>query len=49
MGYQGVKTVLKAIKHEPIKEKMVDSGMTVVTKANLQTPEVQKLLNPAKK
>ncbi len=49
MGYKGVKTVLKAIKKEPITEKVIDSGMTVVTKDNLQTPEVQKLVNPAKK
>lgn len=49
MGYLGVKTVLKAIKKEPIDKKVIDSGMTVVTKANLQTPEVQKLVNPAKK
>lgn len=44
MGYQGVKTVLKAIKKEPITQTFVDSGMTVVTKANLNTPEVQKLV-----
>ena len=49
MGYKGVKTVLKAIKKEPITDKVIDSGMTVVTKANLQTPEVQKLVNPTKK
>lgn len=46
MGYKGVKTVLKAIRKQPITEKFIDSGMTVVTKANLDTPEVQKLVNP---
>jgi len=46
MGYKGVKTALKAIKKEPIGEKFINSGMTVVTKANLNTPEVQKLVNP---
>lgn len=44
MGYQGVKTALKAIKKEPIAQTFINSGMTVVTKANLNTPEVQKLV-----
>lgn len=44
MGYKGVKTVLKAIKKEPITETFINSGMTVVTKDNLNTPEVQKLV-----
>ena len=48
MGYKGVIAVLKAIKKETITEKKVDSGMTVVTKDNLNTPEVQKLVNPGK-
>lgn len=46
MGYKGVKTVLKAIKKEPVTDKFIDSGMTVVTKDNMNTPEVKKLLNP---
>ncbi len=46
MGYKGVMTCIKAIKKEPIAEKFVNSGMTVVTAANLHTPEVQKLVNP---
>ncbi len=45
MGYLGVQTALKACQSEPV-EKRIDTGVTVVTKANLQTPEVQKLLNP---
>lgn len=48
MGYKGVKTVLNAIRKKPIGEKFINSGMTVVTKENLQTPEVQKLVNPGK-
>ncbi len=48
MGLQGVLTAVKAIKGEAITAKMVDSGLTVVTKDNLNTPEVQKLLNPGK-
>jgi len=46
MGYQGVKTVFKAIKKQPITTKFIDSGVKVVTKENLNTPEVQKLLKP---
>ena len=46
MGYKGVKTALMAIKKQPIPEKLVDSGLKVVTKANLETPEIQKLLHP---
>jgi ribose transport system substrate-binding protein len=48
MGYKGVKTVLNAIRKKPIGEKFINSGMTVVTKDNLQTPDVQKLVNPGK-
>ncbi len=46
MGYQGVETVLKAIKKETIDKKLQDSGVMVVTKDNLNTPDVQKLLKP---
>jgi len=45
MGYLGVQTAIKACRGEAV-EKRIDTGVTVVTKANLQTPEVQKLLNP---
>ncbi len=44
MGYKGVKTVLQAIKKQPIPAAFIDSGMTVVTKENLNSPEVQKLV-----
>lgn len=46
MGYKGVQTVLKAIHKQAVTERFIDSGMTVVTKENLNTPEVQKVLNP---
>jgi ABC-type sugar transport system, periplasmic component len=46
MGYKGVKYALKAIRKEPISEKFINSGMTVVTKDNLTSPEVDKLINP---
>jgi ribose transport system substrate-binding protein len=48
MGYKGVKTVLNVIRKKPVAEKFINSGMTVVTRANLNTPEVQKLVNPGK-
>lgn len=46
MGYQGVKTVLKAIKKQTIDKKFIDSGVKVITKENMKTPEMQKLLKP---
>ena len=46
MGFQGVKTVLKAIRKQPVNEKFIDSGVTVVTKENFNSPEVQKLIKP---
>ncbi|HZO91177.1 MAG TPA: ABC transporter substrate-binding protein [Chthonomonadaceae bacterium] len=48
MGYEGVKTVIKAIRRQPIPDKQIDTGVTVVTKDNLNTPDVQKLLKPTK-
>ncbi|HEV2474373.1 MAG TPA: ABC transporter substrate-binding protein, partial [Chthonomonadales bacterium] len=44
MGFQGVNTVLKAIRGEPITQKFIDSGVTVVTMQNLNDPKVQKLV-----
>ena len=49
MGYLGVKAVLKAIRKQPIDKRFVDSGVSVISKANENTPESQKLLNPLKK
>ncbi len=45
MGYRGVKAAVDAIKGVTV-EKRIDTGVTVVTQENLNTPEVQKLLNP---
>lgn len=45
MGYAGVKTAVAAARGEPV-SKEVDTEVKIVTKANLDTPEVQKLLNP---
>lgn len=46
MGYLGVKAAMDAIAKKPV-EKRIDTGVTVVTLENLNTPEVQKLLNPS--
>ena len=45
MGYDGVKTALDVINGKQV-EKRIDTGVTVVTMENFETPEVQKLLNP---
>lgn len=44
MGYEGVKTALKAIKKEKIEPKNIDTGVSIVTKANMDTPEMKELL-----
>jgi len=46
MGYKAVKTALKAIKKETV-EKKVDSGLKVVTKENLETPENSEAAAPS--
>jgi len=45
MGYEGVKAAVDAVNGKPV-EKRIDTGVTVVTMENVDTPEVQKLLNP---
>jgi len=45
MGYDGVKTALAASKGEPVTAN-VDTGATLVTKANLSSARSQELLNP---
>ena len=45
MGYDGVKTALAASKGEKV-EKTIDTGVTVITKANMEEPRSQELLNP---
>ncbi len=48
MGYEGVKTALRAANGETIDPRVIDTGVTVVTAENLDTPEIQKLLDPTK-
>ncbi len=45
MGYDGVATALQVIKGEQV-PKRIDTGVTIVTKENLNKPEVRKLLKP---
>lgn len=45
MGYLGVKAAIDAIHGQPV-EKRIDTGVTVVTMENINTPEIHKLLNP---
>lgn len=45
MGYEGVQTAVAAISGEEV-ERNIDTGVTVVTMENFDTPEVQALLYP---
>jgi len=45
MGYLAVKTLVEARQKHPV-EKRIDTGVTVVSAANLKQPEVQELVNP---
>ena len=44
MGYDGVKTAVAYLKGQPIKQR-IDTGVYMVTKENLDTQEIQKLLD----
>ncbi|MBN1350991.1 ABC transporter substrate-binding protein [candidate division KSB1 bacterium] len=43
MGYLGVKSAMKALKGEPV-EKRIDTGVYIVTRENLNSPEIKRLL-----
>lgn len=43
MGYEGVKAAVAVLKGQPVKP-TIDSGSALITKANLKTPEVTRLL-----
>lgn len=45
MGYLGVMTVVNHAEKKPI-EKRIDTGVTMVTKENMEQPEIKDLLNP---
>jgi ribose transport system substrate-binding protein len=46
MGYLGVRTAVAILQGKPV-EKDVDTNVKLVTKQNLETPEIKQLLNPA--
>jgi ribose transport system substrate-binding protein len=45
MGYLGVRTMVESLLGKPV-EKRVDTGVTLVTLDNLNSPEIQTLLHP---
>ena len=45
MGYLGVKTIVSYLNKQPI-EKRVDTGETLVTRENMNQPEIKELLAP---
>lgn len=45
MGYLGVKTIVAHLRGEPI-EKVVDTGVVLATRDNMDTPEIRALLSP---
>ena len=45
MGYLGVRTMVDNLLGKPV-EKKIDTGVMLVTKENMQVPEVQALLHP---
>jgi ribose transport system substrate-binding protein len=45
MGYLGVKTMVDSLLGRPVSKK-IDTGVMLVTKENMGTPEVQTLLHP---
>ncbi|HVS53322.1 MAG TPA: substrate-binding domain-containing protein [Opitutaceae bacterium] len=46
MGYLGVQTAVAKLQGKPVDHE-VDTDVKIVTKENLETPEVKKLLNPS--
>ena len=49
MGYEGVMAAIDAINKKPAAKRFSDSGVTVVTMKNYNTPEVQQVLFPSKR
>jgi ribose transport system substrate-binding protein len=45
MGYLGVRTMADHLLGKQV-EKRIDTGVTMVTKENLDTPDIQTLLHP---
>jgi ribose transport system substrate-binding protein len=45
MGYLSVMAIVDHIEKKPV-EKKVDTGVVMVTKENMETPEIKELLSP---
>jgi ribose transport system substrate-binding protein len=45
MGYLGVKTMVAHLRGETI-EKVIDTGVVLATRDNMDTPEIRALLSP---
>jgi len=45
MGYLGVKTVVAHLRGEPV-EKVIDTGVVLATKDNMDSPEIRALISP---
>jgi len=45
MGYLGVKTIVAYLRGEPV-EKVIDTGVVLATKDNMDAPEIKALLSP---
>lgn len=46
MGYEGIKALAQIARGEGKPEKRIDTGAKVVTRENMNTPEMEKLLHP---
>lgn len=49
MGFEAVKALAQLVRGQGSPVKRIDTGAKVVTKANMETPEMKKLLNPLAK
>ena len=47
MGYEGVRTAVAALKGQKVAER-IDTGVAVITKDNLNSPEVKEVLSQNK-
>jgi ribose transport system substrate-binding protein len=45
MGYLGVMTLVKHLQGEPV-EPRIDTGVVLVTQANMEQPEIKELIYP---
>jgi ribose transport system substrate-binding protein len=45
MGYEGVRAAVRALRGEKV-PKRIDTGVTVVTRENMNKPDIQRLLFP---